>query len=373
MALRDLLDNPWTQRLQGMLNRLWAGFKRLIRLYHIENLREKGWLWSGLLGLATLVVALFVLGVIWTYEPEPFDVHRNALSLAGGDKNRLVPGYTTTATLIRLGESVLDKPGGYLSNDKLPPVSLFGTYQMLDNMPNWEFGVVVMIRDTARVLRNDFSRSQSQSVEDPDLAEASPLFHFANDAWVFPPTEREYRKAIAATRRYLDRLSNPADDTTQFYTRADNLNELLAIVEKRLGSLAQRLNASVAEVRVNTDLAGDPDAQQATRRPDNVVAATPWMEIDDVFYEARGYTWGLIHVLNAIEIDFEPVLKKKNAVASLRQVIRLLEQTLVEPSSPVVLNGDPLGWVANYSKGMVSYISPANSAIIDLRNLLAKG
>jgi hypothetical protein len=66
-------------------------------------------------------------------------------------------------------------------------------------------------------------------------------------------------------------------------------------------------------------------------------------------------------------------LQKKNAQASLSQVIRLLEQALVTPSSPMVLNGDPLGWVANYSKSMVSYISPANAGIIDLRNLLAKG
>jgi hypothetical protein len=66
-------------------------------------------------------------------------------------------------------------------------------------------------------------------------------------------------------------------------------------------------------------------------------------------------------------------LKKKNAVASLQQVIRLLEQTQLDASSPVVLNGAPLGWVANYSKSLVSYISPANAAIIDLRALLAQG
>ena len=83
--------------------------------------------------------------------------------------------------------------------------------------------------------------------------------------------------------------------------------------------------------------------------------------------------WGLLHVLNAIEHDFQAVLVKKNAVSSLQQVIRLLEQSLVTPTSPMVLNGDPMGLLANYSKSMVSYISPANSAIIDLRNLLKDG
>ncbi len=347
--------------------------RRLIGLYHLRNLRERGWLWSSGLLLVTLTVALYFLGVYWSREPAPFDVRANALAMAGGDETRVVPGYTTTATLIRVAQTLLDKPGGYLSNDVMPPVSLFGTYQMLDNMPNWEFGVVVMLRDTSRVLRNDFSRSQSQSVEDPDLAEAEPRFNFDSNSWLFPPTEREYRKGIVHLQNYLHRLSDPNRQTTQFYTRADNLNELLAVVEKRLGSLSQRLNASVGELRINTDLAGDSAARQATAAPGVVTARTPWLQVDDVFYESRGYVWALLEVLRAIEVDFHDVLKKKNAIASLRQVILLLQQTQVEPSSPIVLNGAPMGWMANYSKTMVSYISPANAAIIDLRNLLAQG
>ncbi|UCE88637.1 MAG: DUF2333 family protein [Pseudomonadota bacterium] len=346
---------------------------KLGSLYHPENIKQKGLVWTTGLAILTLSVILFFVGVYWSSEPEEFTAREAALAIAQGDEAQMVPGYITTAALITIGETLLDKPGGYLSNDKVPPVSLFGLYQMLDNMPSWEFGVVVMMRDTARVLRNDFSRSQSQSIEDPDLAEAEPLFNFDNNSWLFPPTEREYRKGIGRLKTYLERLAARTDPNTQFYTRADNLNELLAVVEKRLGSLTQRLNASVEELRVNTDLAGDTAAEQATPGVGLVFAKTPWLDIDDNFYEARGYVWALLHILRAIEIDFEKVLQKKNAVASLQQVIRLLEQTQRPTSSPVVLNGRPLGWMANYSKGLVSYISPANSAIIDLRNLLAQG
>ncbi|HKK05520.1 MAG TPA: DUF2333 family protein [Gammaproteobacteria bacterium] len=363
--------------LAGLARHLgrWAGAAvgALGRLYHPRTWRERGLVWTTALAAATLVVVLYIVGIYWSQEPAPFDVRENALAMAGGDQSRVVPGSTTTAALIRVAQTVLDKPGGYLSNDVMPPTSLFGTYQMLDNMPNWEFGAVVMIRDTARVLRNDFSRSQSQSLEDPDLAEAEPHFNFDANSWLFPPTEREYRKGIDHLQRYLARLSDPKEQKTQFYTRADNLNELLAVVGKRLGGLTQRLNASVEELRVNTDLAGDTAAQQSTQTSALIVARTPWMQVDDVYYESRGYVWALLEVLRAVEVDFHGVLKKKNAVASLRQVIRLLEQTQVEPSSPVVLNGAPMGWLANYSKTMVSYMSPANAAIIDLRNLLAEG
>jgi len=37
------------------------------------------------------------------------------------------------------------------------------------------------------------------------------------------------------------------------------------------------------------------------------------------------------------------------------------------------LNGEGLGLLANHSLVMASYVSRANAAIIDLRNLLVKG
>ena len=41
--------------------------------------------------------------------------------------------------------------------------------------------------------------------------------------------------------------------------------------------------------------------------------------------------------------------------------------------SPVILNGGGFGLVTNYSLVMASYISRANAAVIDLRNLLSQG
>ena len=344
---------------------------KVVRWYSPSTWKEKGIIWASGLTTATVIVLLFFVGVFWSQEPARFNVADNAKQRASGSE--LVPGYVFSSTLYTLAETLLEKPGGYLSNDKLPPTSLFGFMPLLDNIPNWEFGVLIMVRDSARILRNDFSRSQSQSLENTHLAEAEPKFNFDNNSWLFPPTENEYQAGLKNLGIYLEKLQSKEDPNSQFFTRADNLNELLSVVEKRLGSYSKRLNASVEEIRVNTDLAGDPEATQATQKPGLIVAKTPWLEIDDVFYESRGYVWALLHTLQAVEKDFDAVLRKKNAVSSLQQVIRLLEQSLISPSSPIVLNGNPMGWMANYSKGMVSYISPANSAIIDLRNLLRTG
>ena len=145
------------------------------------------------------------------------------------------------------------------------------------------------------------------------------------------------------------------------------------MVEKRLGSLAQRLAASVGQTRFNTDLAGDPNARQSTPTPTQSQVKTPWTKIDDNFFEARGYTWALLHTLKALEVDFANVLADKNAVVSLKQIIRELENTQAFIWSPLILNGTGFGPMANHSLIMASYISRANAAIIDLHNLLEQG
>jgi hypothetical protein len=317
--------------------------------------------------IVVIGLLLLLLGWYWSAEPGAFDVEAAAIERAQIVESRLTTGSYTTSTTIAVMETLLDKRGGYLSNDIMPP-SVW-----LDNIPNWEFGALVQIRDMSRALRSDFSRSQSQSVEDVDLIIAEPKFHFDNKSWFLPATEGVYQEGVDALYRYLERLQNPNNPDAQFYARADNLQEWLGQVEKRLGSLSQRLSASVGQVRLNTDLAGDAEAEQSTETSNQVVVKTPWLEIDDVFYEARGASWALVHLLKAVELDFESVLQKKNALISLRQIIRELESTQESLWSPMILNGSGFGLLANHSLVMASYISRANAALIDLRDLLQQG
>jgi len=329
--------------------------------------KEKGAASIVLAVVVLIVLLLFVLSVYWGQEPDLFDVRQAAEENAKAKNHPLVTGYITTHTLIEVAQTLLDKPGGYLSNDVMPP----GV--MMDNIPSWEFGALVQVRDFSKALRNDISRQQTQSQENPDLAKAEPQFNVDSRSWLFPAAESEYRKGIEALQRYLDGLANHSDPNTQFYSRADNLRDWLKVVAIRLGSLSQRLSASVGQERINIDLAGDAEARQSTTQPAEVNVKTPWLEIDNVFYEARGTSWALIHLLRAIQIDFQQVLEKKNAVRSVQQIIRELEATQRTVWSPYVLNGSDFGFFANYSLVMSSYISRANAAIIDLRDLLSQG
>jgi len=320
--------------------------------------------------IAALVVA-YVLGVLalmlwWDHAPAHIDVAAATQARAKAHGTAVVTGSTTAATLMVSAEALLDKRGGYLSNDRFPPGVL------MDNVPNWEFGVLTATRDLARELRNTFARSQSQSEEDADLREADPLFSSPNDRWLLPSSEGQYRKAIGYVDGYFVRLGRNDPNGAQFFARADNLANYLDLVSNRLGSLSQRLSASVGQLRLEGDAPVDPAAPApATTAPQMV--KTPWTKIDDVFYESRGYTWALLEQLQAFETDFGPTLARKGAQVSLKQIIRELEEAQKPLHSPMILNGSPFGFFANHSLVMANYISRANAAVIDLRELLRRG
>lgn len=314
-----------------------------------------------------LIIVLYFLGVYWSFEPEPFDVKERANADARASNVRPVVGYTTTSTLIYVSETLLNKPGGYLANDALPP-SFF-----LDNIPSWEFGALEMIRDMALIMRQEFSRSQSQSMENKHLQIAQPQFNIDSKSWAMPSAEGEYNKAIKALYAYRTELADTNSQSAQFYARADNLRDWLQEVTKRLGSYSQRLSASVGREQLNVDLAGDNVATQSTYTQSQMALKTSWWKIDDVFYEARGATWALLHFLKAIEVDFNDVLEKKNARVSLQQIIRELEASQEAIWSPMILNGSGFGMLANHSLVMANYISRANAGLIDLNDLLSQG
>lgn len=330
--------------------------------------RRKNWLWRLVLALiGAYVLVILALMWWWDYEPSQFDVVKVAEQRMAEKNQHVITGAVLTSTLMRSAETLLEKRGGYLSNDKFPPGGF------MDDAPSWEFGVITATRDLAREMRNKFARSQSQSEEDLDLKEADPLFSSPNDRWLLPSSESQYGKAISHLDGYLKRLGTGDSSSAQFYARADSLADYLDTVSSRLGSLSQRLSASVGQLRLEGDAPVDPNAPVTSLAQATQVVRTPWLQIDDIFYESRGYTWALLEQLKAIQVDFAPILERKNAGVSLKQVIRELEESQKSLSSPIILNGRPFGFFANHSLVMANYVSRANAAVIDLKSLLDRG
>ena len=108
--------------------------------------------WKKVTGVGLFLVLIgYGLSVWWSIEPDPI----NPQQLTATDKN--VVGYATTTSRILTVETLLDKQGGWLSNDVMPP-SIF-----MDNMPAFEYGALEQARDLALIMRKEFSRSQSQN------------------------------------------------------------------------------------------------------------------------------------------------------------------------------------------------------------------
>jgi hypothetical protein len=333
---------------------LWIAGQRRMRDGYADTRDDihrslRYWQFAGLLVALYLLVAV-ALGIYWSRTPAQFDVRANAdEALAGAPP---VAGAVLTAALIKVGETLLDKPGGYLANDIMPP----GVW--LDNMPSWEYGVLQQARDLSQSLRENFHRAVPGSVEDKNLTLAQSRFHFNHRSWIMPSSEGQYREGVEFTRAYLRRLQ-AAERGSQFAARADTLDHWLGQVGERLDYLAHRLSASVGPVRVQD--AGD----------ELLLPQTPWRELDDVFFEARGSAWALLHFLRAVELDFADVLKRHGAQQTLRHMILELEQTQMPLRSPVVMNGRGFGILPNHSLVMASYIVRADSLLTDLRRQLA--
>ena len=317
-------------------------------------------------GFAIYFLFTVCVGIYWSIAPAELNV-RAVVQLQLARMNlpaqASVPkGVATTSTLISIGETLLDKSGGYLTNDFSPP----GIW--LDNMPNWELGVVSQMRETVQVLRSSFSQSNLNHELDVDLQKAEVRFNFSNNSWGFPSTESQYRAGIEQLQKYNLRLLSATNGGAQFYADAEHLNDYLAGVEQRLKILSQRLTASVGPKSDAT--APSTDTANTQKIVTGLYTKTPWMKVDDIFYEARGSSWALIALLQAMEMDFSEALKAKGAQASYEQIIRELKPTQDRVFSPMILNGDGFGLVANHSLTMASYLARAQAAISDCRRQL---
>ncbi len=361
-----------------MLGKLFSGSAKgagkVAGLYKPSTIKAHGWVWRIALAIGTLVAIIIIMMLLWSRETDTITARQAVINYTPaedltteGELKHIKTGAALTATTIHLIDTLIHKSGGYLSNDIMPPGII------MDNMPEWEYGVLRNLRDISKVFRNHFSTSGSQTKMDDDLAEVENNLSIDSEQWMFPQPESAYDDAGKALRRYFDRINDDDDSDAQFNARADNLRQFLKVVSQNLGSYSQRLSESVGVKAENMALAGDASATQSTEAPKQLFNKTPWYKVDNNFYEARGYAWALLQEMRAIEIDFANVLEKKNAAVYVKQLTRELEATQSTVWSPIILNGNGFGIVTNHSLVMASYLTRANAIIIELGDLLKNG
>jgi len=250
--------------------------------------------------------------------------------------------------------------------DNWLPNDLFWPTIFLDNIPNFQIGLLEVVRYNTRVLRDNLSRMRTTDKLDP-LAEAA-FTALSNDPykWWFPSAESKWKLAYESLDKFYQNL---VGKKSNFYPRADNLVELLNQYASLMGGVNTRLINAPRDV--NITLADEGALKKGAQDREMVDIDIPWYQIDDNFYYAQGVAYGLYESFVAIRIDFIDVLKDKNSLNLVDKILEKLKRCHFEPL--IVTNGKPESIFANHSLNLSGVFNDARQKVNSLIVALKQG
>jgi hypothetical protein len=227
---------------------------------------------------------------------------------------------------------------------------------LLDNMPNYQQGIMSAVSRFARELTDHLGRTRGSSEADEDLVTAASRFSYEGNIWVFDTSapawiaassESQYREGLRALRRYNERL---AAGNAVFERRADNLLATLERVAADVGSASATLDRQLHEGS----------------------GAFIDFRADNVFYNIKGklYAHGLL--LRALGQDYAPVIAERQAQAAWAQTVEnMLTAAALQPW--VVVNGAPDGqFLPSHLAVQGFYLLRARTQLREITNILLK-
>ncbi|HVA81123.1 MAG TPA: DUF2333 family protein [Candidatus Binataceae bacterium] len=255
------------------------------------------------------------------------------------------PGEIFASTLAAIVDHELHSGFGWRPND----LFFWGPHLMADNNSNRQLGIIMAVRETTRVFKDNLTKVSSNQY-DPNLVIADT--DFRNDAarWALPSPERKYQDGVVHLRRYVAGLRATPETSRELNQRAVELVRLF---------------------QVWTDLLGDGHAMLYKMVQEDGSPVHTW-DCDDYFYHAQGYAHVMFYMTQALQREYattlagDPVLKK------------LFDDTLeaLGPAATmkpiVILNGSPTGIFANHRRNLDAYISEARQKMYSIREELER-
>lgn len=314
----------------------------------LENLTERlpaGGFWLGLGGaILVLFVIWYPVGMMITHKIDD-DIEWQApanLQPEGGSK-----AVAATAGLIL--REVQD-------NDWVANSPFFYPSSALDNMPNFQKGLVAALGRFAFELTDQLGRRRGSSQADADLQDAAGALQYAADIWYFdlstsiaptPTAEEQYAKAARDLIKYNERLGK---GDAVFDRRSDNLLATLDRIAIDLGSSSANIDEHV------------------TDQSDSWVD----LEADDVFYSVKGQTYAYYIVLKELGQDFDQVIKDRGLEEMWPEMMDTLRLT-AELQPFVVSNGEPdAQFLPNHLAAQGFYLLRARTQMREITNILLK-
>jgi hypothetical protein len=320
-------------RLKGSATRLLPGAVR------------KPAVWGGVGAVIVVVLLLYYpIGMVLTHKIDDDINYQIPQALLVKDGSRSV---AMAAALIDR-EVVQNR---WVANDPF-----FMAPSALDNMPNFQQGVVSALARFAFELTDQIGRTRGTSQTDPDLQEAAGQLQYQGTVWIFDlstslaPTvtsEARYAAAGKALRNYNERLATGA---AVFERRADNL---LATLDR----FALDLGASSATID-----------KHITEHSGSLID----LQADDIFYGIKGQTYAYYLLLRELGDDYANVIAERQLTGAWTKMLESMQHA-AELSPLVVVNGSPEGQLLpSHLAAQGFYLLRARTKLREITNILLK-
>jgi hypothetical protein len=234
---------------------------------------------------------------------------------------------------------------GWRPND----LFIWGPTLMADNNASRQIGIIMAVRETSRVFKDDLTKISSNEY-DPNLVIADTDFRNDAERWMLPSPERKYADGVNHLRLYVARLhANPQTSR----------------------ELNQRNIELIKLFQAWGDLLGDAHAMLYMANKPNGNPVRAW-EDDDYFYHAQGYAHVMHYMLLAVKREYHQTQSVKPVIEQLMDETLAPLQRAATMKPLIVLDGSETGIFANHRHNLDADISEARQKMYSIREELER-
>ena len=249
------------------------------------------------------------------------------------------PGEIYADALRSVIRHELDGRTGWRPND----LFLWGPTLWADNNANRQLGIIQTLRESTRIFKDHLTKISSDEF-DPNLVEAdTALRNDARKFW-FPSAESKLEDAVRHLDRYVKGLKSEPRKSRPINQRNVELIRLFQAWTDLLGGAYAKLYSD----------------------------EVPFLQIDDVFYEAQGFAHVMHQLTVAIRLEYREAIAGRPVLGQLLDEAdaALAQAATMKPL--IVVNGSPAGIFANHRRNLAAFISEARQRMYSLREELEK-
>jgi hypothetical protein len=237
-----------------------------------------------------------------------------------------------------------------------PMMPFFTPAGILDNMPNYQRGIMAALGRFSTELMDQLGRTRGSSQTDRDLEQARGFLNEQPNVWIWQPSVSIWPSATSAQkyRAGRDKLlaynKRLAAGQAVFERRADNLQALLDRIANDHGSDSAVIDQHIVE--------------QAGNLFD--------MHCDDIFYFNKGRLYANYLLLRELGKDFDQVIREKGLTSSWNTTVETFRvASQLQPW--VVWNGYPDAFlIPNHLAAQGFYLLRARTQLREITAILLK-